>query len=101
MAIYMLFAPSYCSCKESIYDLLWYILVVGGIGTFSVLERDISKFWTKIFKVTGYISFFFCAMFIVTFNSDLISNYLFNLSIYLVYLISIIYVIINTVIQKQ
>lgn len=98
---YMLFAPISCECKQSISDLLWFIMVMGGIGIFCITERDISKLWTKLFRVTGYISFFFCAMFIVTFNSDLINNYIFNLSIYGIYLISIIYVIIHTLIQKK
>ena len=96
MAFYFLFAPTYCTCKESFFDVLWYVVIMGGIGIFCVTERDVNRIWRNIFKVTGYISFFFCAMFIVTFNNNLISNYYFNLSIYLIYLISIIYVLLKT-----
>ena len=100
-ALYMLFAPTYCTCKESIYDLLWYVMIYGIIGIFCISERDISKVWTSLFRITGYISFFFCVMFIVTFNSNLISNYLFNLAIYSVYLISVIYLAIHTLIKSK
>lgn len=100
-AYYMLFAPISCDCKQTISDLFWFIMVMCGIGIFCINERDISKFWTSLFKVTGYISFFFCAMFIVTFNNNLISNYIFNLSIYSVYLISVIYLVIHTLISKK
>lgn len=100
-AIYMLFAPTYCTCKESIYDLIWYIIVVGGIGIFCITERDINRTWNKLFKITGCISFLFCAIFILTFNSDLISNYLFNLTIYSIYLISVIYLVIHTLIKSK
>ena len=100
-AVYMLFAPTYCTCKESIYDLIWYVLIYGIIGLFFIKERDVIHFWTLIFKVTGYISFFFCAMFIVTFNNNLISNYFFNLIIYSIYLISVIYLVIHTLIKKS
>ena len=100
-AYYMLFAPISCDCKQTISDLLWFIVVMGGIGIFSITERDVHRIWRAIFKVTGYISFFFCLMFIVTFNNNLISNYIFNLSIYSIYLISIIYVLIKTYIHND
>ena len=100
-AVYMLFAPTYCTCKESIYDLIWYVLIYGIIGLFFIKERDVIHFWTLIFKVTGYISFFFCTMFIVSFNNNLISNYFFNLIIYSIYLISVIYLVIHTLIKNH
>ena len=100
-AYFMLFAPISCNCKQTLFDLSWFIVMMGGIGLFCILERDISKFWTAMFRVTGYISFLFCAMFIVTFNNNLISNYYFNLSIYSVYILSVIYVIIHTLIKKK
>lgn len=95
-AYYMLFAPISCDCKQTFSDIAWFIVVMGGIGIFCVSERDVNRIWRNIFKVTGYISFFFCAMFIVTFNNNLISSYYFNLSVYLIYIISIIYVLLKT-----
>jgi hypothetical protein len=97
-AIYMLFAPTYCTCEESIYDVFWYVLVVGTIGVFCILERDVNRIWSKLFRVTGYISFFFCIMFIVAFDNNLINNYIFNLSIYLIYILSVIYVLAHSLI---
>jgi len=74
---------------------------MAGLGIFCLKERDVSKLWNNLFHVTGYISFFFCVMFLITFNNTLLTDYFFNLSIYLVYLISIIYVIIKTTIQSN
>ena len=100
-AYYMLFAPISCDCKQSFNDLLWFIVVMSGIGVFCITERDINRTWNKLFQITGCISFLFCAIYILTFNSNLISNYFFNLIIYSVYLISVIYLVIHTLISKN